>query len=270
MGNSSSSSPRTYRRRSPAREKLQDRSKTRRESLSQDRSKTRSEAPSRSRKGSRKSGGLPRDPVTGRYLPRSQRSASPARAASPSRGRKAESPSRRRVEVEVVRAPRKSSPRRQRAEAEEPPVKSRVTFAEKLERQEMEPTARGSPILRSSYTRMTDAPEAEVPVQRPTRARSASPTRRTPATKKTTPATGCKTEATRLPVSRREYASPSLASTSAVDENQILIGPSTTRRMKKMAADVDQIAEAPQPERMSQTAPQGNLEQILFSYMNSP
>jgi hypothetical protein len=191
---------------------------------------------------------LPRDPTTGRYLPRGARAASPMRQrrvqvqvfGTPQsdvhadaeiqravRGRRA-SP-RKAMESEVnsapsspVRKPRAASPRKPKAEA---PVAR-------------QPKA-GS-ILRSSYTRVEDAAA-------PPRARSSSP------------------------VSRREYASPSLA---AEEPKRRPLAPATTRKMRKMATTevaADAPAEPTSPvERMSFAAPKtSSPSDLLFSYLNA-
>lgn len=269
MGNSSSQT--TSRRRSPRTQRTA--ATTRQQSY-----------------GSRKrrwTSALPRDPSTGRYLPRQSRASSPrevpvvrTRASSPRA--KVASP-RRRVEVEVidtpqiedvqVRSPRKprcrspvaekkaASPRRAASPVavKQVAVKAPRRKAPQMEAEAEAPEKR-APILRSSYTR----------------ARSASPVASESPPNVT---------AQRSPVSRREYASPSLVMerASSQEESSATIGPSTKRQIRKMATvtPVSEIAmEAPeslptstlprQVEKLAHSAPKAaNPTDLLFSYLNA-
>lgn len=284
------------------------------------RPRTRRSSPARAKRSS-----LPRDPTTGRYLPRGQRVTAPrsskkaTRASSPRRKvevqvHRANVPrNRRMIEVEEPRrpleaeenyrpqvqfadeireAPRerqvlRSSYTRSELEVEDPPVRTRTQGASSRTRSasparrpkpEAEaPTgprgaeARTSPRgteARTSPRRATRRPEAEAPTSRraPVKRQNAE----APTSRRGTEARTCpRTEA---PVSRRDYASPSLASR----DEQVAVGPSTVRRMKRMAtteveADTPEepTSTLPPVERLSTTAPRSDPGQVLFSYLNA-
>ncbi len=214
---------------------------------------TRLREPPRRQRGQRlRLASLPRDPTTGRYLPR--RKVEVEVISTPQ--------SEIRANVETERAVRtRRSPRASllNAAPSSPPVKSRspppppagskVTFSEKRAT---------SPILRSSYTRSppAEAEQQEVPTvtKAPRRARSSTP-----------PA-----------VSRRDYASPSL-----VKET---MGPATVRRVRRMATSAVKVdtpqaptttlsapPPPPQVERLAHSpAKQSDMTELLFSYLNAP
>ncbi len=227
------------------------------------------ESPSRGRKSS-PSGrtALPRDPTTGRYLTRAQRGI--ARTA-PRTSHTAKA-TQRRVEVEVIRSPvRRQSPARKTQPRS-------VKFVDKTRRaaspaaveieQPVETTGRGSPIMRSNWSR--DVFTAEAPAKPAPRGRSASPAK----TRVANVAAPPEVEAP-VVMSRRDYATPSLANHkyAAVEMeddrggNQVVMGPSTTRRMRKMA--VEQTA-APQSSisRLGQSSAASPTD-LLFSYLNA-
>lgn len=220
--------------------------------------------------------------------------AAPVRAASPKVAPRAASPQRQvalRAASPKVAAPRAASPGRralassQRVEA---PLQS-VTFVDQQGEPQprrrgrraaspasTEQTARGAPILRSSYCRTdaqwTDAAAEQqeaAAVTAPPRSRSRKPR-----------AQSVETTA----VSRRDYATPSLTTPGLsaasprkprktavkTDEQHQVIAPSTVRRVRRMAATEQQcVTAAPEVEKLSAPAAPNSAD-VLWRYMNAP